>query len=397
MANALDLGEMTALLIQLAEMNSFSHNLPGLADVAQRLRQELATLEPDRLELIDNLSPARSIGENGETVEQPVGPLLLASKRPSAPTRVLLMIHYDTVYPPDNPFPINMLDSDHLRGPGVADAKGGIVVLLNALRAFEESRESEALGWTVLLNPDEEIGSPGSADHIRAAAQAHHLGLVYEPPPGPDVLVTRRKGSGNFSVVFHGRAAHAGREIEKGRNAVVAAARLAVGLQGIPAVVEEATVNVAKIDGGGPANVVPDLAILRFNCRANTPEQQRELEQRLAELVARCNVDGITAELHGQFSSPPWVMSPANESLQQSLLQTAQEIGLTLRPTTSGGASDANKLASHGLDVLDSLGPVGYSIHSENETVHLPSLVDRARLSALLLAKLASGQIALRG
>src|SRR5205814_8722366 len=142
--------------------------------------------------------------------------------------------------------------------------------------AFEQPDAAKNLGWRVLLNPDEEIGAPGSAPLLVEAAESAHLAMVFEPAPTPTTIVTQRKGSGNFSIIFKGRSAHAGREIEKGRNAVIAAARFALDATAAISAIPEATMNVGKIDGGGPVNVVPDLAILRFNLRVVTQEQQRE-------------------------------------------------------------------------------------------------------------------------
>jgi glutamate carboxypeptidase len=142
-------------------------------------------------------------------------------------------------------------------------------------------------------------------------------------------------------------------------------------------------------------NVVPDLAILRLNLRVETPAQQRQVEGRLAELVAGANRDDITAVLHGHFSSPPWTPGARPPAIFDELCAAGRELGLDLYATSSGGASDANKIASAGLPVLDSLGPVGFDIHSKEERVDVASLVERAKLSALLLTKLASGRIAL--
>jgi glutamate carboxypeptidase len=306
--------------------------------------------------------------------------------------QVLLVIHYDTVYAPDHPFQrVTRADAATLHGPGVADAKGGIVVMFNALLAFERSPASANVGWHVLLNPDEEIGSPGSAPLLAEAAKQAHVALVFEPAPAHDTMVTQRKGSGNFSAVFRGRSAHAGREIEKGRNAVLAAARFALDATAAVSAIPGATINVGKIDGGGPVNVVPDLAIVRLNCRAVTPEQPAEIERHLAALVAAAvNADGITAELHGHFSSPPWVMSDDGLAVFAQLQSAARNLGLEIRPQMSGGASDANKIASAGIPVLDSLGPVGANIHSADERVSVPTLVERAKLVASLLIGLST-------
>ncbi|MDB5323090.1 MAG: acetylornithine deacetylase/succinyldiaminopimelate desuccinylase-like deacylase [Phycisphaerales bacterium] len=385
---------MVQLVSRLANINSFSHHVPGLAVVAELLRQEFAGLNPDRVETIA-LPPAEALSAAGEILQTPLGELLSFSKRADAPIQALLVIHYDTVYAPEHAFTsVTRADEATLRGPGVADAKGGIVVMQNALLALEQSADAAKLGWTVLLNPDEEIGSPGSAHLLAEAAKRADLAMVFEPAPTAQTLVTRRKGSGNFSVIFHGRSAHAGREIEKGRNAVLAAARFAIEATAAISGISGATINVGKIDGGGPVNVVPDLAILRLNLRVETPEQQRQVEGRLAELVAAANRDDITAALHGQFSSPPWTPGERPPVIFEELCAAGRELGLDLHATSSGGASDANKIASAGLPVLDSLGPVGFDIHSQNERIHIPSLVERAKLSALLLTKLASGRIA---
>jgi glutamate carboxypeptidase len=198
-------------------------------------------------------------------------------------------------------------------------------------------------------------------------------------------------------VVFRGRSAHAGREIEKGRNAVLAAARFAVDATASISAIPQASINVGKIEGGGPVNVVPDLAVLRFNVRVVAAEQQKQVEAGLAELVAAANRDGITATLHGHFSSPPWAPGAGSPVLFDDLCAVGRELGLQLTATSSGGASDANKIASTGIPVLDSLGPVGFDIHSPDERIVVPSLVERAKLSALLLTKLAAGELPLPG
>ena len=367
---------MVDLLTRLANVNSGSHHQAGLARVAAEIQDAFRGLRPEISERIP-VSSATAC--------------LRFAKRLGAATRVLLVIHYDTVYGPDHPFQsATRIDEQQLRGPGVADAKGGIVTLLYALLAFEQSNQAGKanLGWEVILNPDEEIGSPGSAAILVEAARRNHYALVFEPAPDAEHLVTARKGSGNFAATFHGRAAHAGREPHKGRNAVLAAARFAIdATAAVSSISPNTTINVARIEGGGPANVVPDLATTHFNVRASTPEEQHQVEARLQELIDRAGQqDGIRAKLDGQFTSPPWVMNSASLELFSRLQDLArQQLHLELRSTMSGGASDANKIASAQIPTLDSMGPVGHSIHSDQETVLLPSLVERAKLAALVL------------
>ncbi|HSI36775.1 MAG TPA: M20/M25/M40 family metallo-hydrolase, partial [Tepidisphaeraceae bacterium] len=310
--------------------------------------------------------------------------------------RVLLMIHYDTVYPPAEAPARGRADAaGSYVGPGAADAKGGIVVLLYALLALEQSPLAGRVAWTVALNPDEEIGSPGSAHTLIELAREHDVALVFEPAPSATHMAVARKGSGSFEAIFRGRSAHAGREIEKGRNAVLAAARFALdATAAVISIGHGATMNVGRITGGGPVNVVPDAAAVEFNVRAAAPEQAEAIERKLHDQIAlACAADGISAELRGQFTSPPWVQSDAGRALFAALQMCGRELGLTLGGVSSGGASDANKIATAGIPVLDSLGPVGHQIHSPDERVELPTLVERAKLAAMLLMRIAAGEV----
>jgi len=154
------------------------------------------------------------------------------------------------------------------------------------------------------------------------------------------------------------------------------------------------TVNVGRVDGGGPVNVVPDTAVVRFNVRVEVTRDRLEVEHRLRELVAILNErDGFAVELHGRFSAPPKPLDEATERLLDVIRECGRELGLTLRQQASGGVCDGNRLAAAGLTVVDTLGPRGGEIHSENEYLIVESLTERAKLTALLLWKLANGQV----
>ena len=279
----------------------------------------------------------------------------------------------------------------------MADAKGGLAVLLTALEAFERSEFADRLGWEVLLNPDEELGSPGSAPLLAAAAGRNHLGLVFEPAHADGSLVGERKGSGSFTVAVRGRAAHAGRDFHHGRNAVHAAAEIAVALSERTGSVPGLTVNVGRIDGGGPDNVVPDRAAVHFNVRLPPHDSAEravsDLRRTVEAAVARR--DGITAELAGAFTSPPRPMDVATTRLYQQVADAGRDVGLTLSWHASGGVSDANKLAAAGLPTVDTLGPCGGNLHSDGEFIRIDSLVPRAQLAAMLLMKVAAGEVVL--
>jgi glutamate carboxypeptidase len=389
-------------VVRWADINSGSHNLPGLARMLDTLEADFASLGATRRRV--QLPPATEIDRHGKVAERPLGEAQVLTKRPDARVRVLLNIHYDTVYGPNHPFQdAQMIGGDICRGPGVVDAKGGIMVMLTALRALERLPFAGQLGWEVLLNPDEEIGSPGSAALLREAAARNHVGLVFEPAMRDGSLVGQRKGSGNFTTVIRGRAAHAGRDFFAGRSAILALADLigridSVGSTGLTtgqASMQEVTINCGRIEGGGATNIVPDLAIGRFNVRVSTSQQQQGIEQAFRTVAAEVAAqrDGITIELHGGFSSPPKPLDARSAQLMDHVIACGRDIGLSLTHVPSGGTCDGNKLAAAGLPVVDSLGPVGGDLHSDREFLLLPSLVERAKLTGLLLMKLASGEI----
>jgi glutamate carboxypeptidase len=305
--------------------------------------------------------------------------------------RVFLGIHMDTVYAVNHPFQkVERVDDRTIRGPGVVDAKGGLCVMLIALQALEQSPSAGKISWDVLINTDEEIGSPGSVPVLTEAGKRNNVGLVFEPAFSDGALVGERKGSANYSAVIRGRSAHAGRDFHHGRNAMHAAAALIVELEGINHSMPGVTVNAGRIDGGGPANVVPYLAIIRFNVRMPPHENQKRIEAAIQSAISQISQrDGISIELSGGFLSPPKPMNLATQRLFDTVIGCGRELGLTLTCRSSGGVSDGNKLAAVGLPVVDTLGPVGGNLHSSEEYLLVDSLTERAKLTAMTLMHLA--------
>jgi len=378
-----------------AEVNSWTHNIEGLNAMLGHLEESFSVLGGDST--IIELPSQEIVVEQGRVAQRPLGKALSIVKRSAAALRVFLSCHYDTVYPPDKHRQVVMCDSENrLYGPGVSDAKGGLVIMLKALEAFESSSRADRLGWEILLNPDEEVGSPGSAPLLLDAARRNHVGLVFEPAFLDGTLVGARKGSGNFTAVFKGRAAHAGREPRAGRNAINAMAGFIVDLNAFPPDNEDLTINVGHVEGGGPVNVVPDLAMCRFNVRAADAEKQESFERHLSEIAERVGkLDGVTLEITGRFGRPPKPLDQATVSLLEKIALCGRELDLSINWRPSGGACDGNNLAAAGLPTVDSLGPRGGDIHSPREFVIPESLPERAKLTALLLMKLASGEIRL--
>ncbi len=379
---------MLANTVGWAMINSGSRNLAGLAEVADRLVDAFAPLGGD-ISLHDP-APVTAVDAGGRVVPLTHGRNLHVVKRPDAPVRVLLTGHMDTVFAADHPFQAcRWIDADTLNGPGTADMKGGIAVMLAALTAFEASPLADRLGWEVVINSDEEVSSPGSAPLLAAAARRCHLGLTYEPALPDGTLAGARKGSGNFSAAITGRAAHAGREPEKGRNALLAAADLALRLKALTA--DDLSVNPARIDGGGPNNIVPDTAVLRWNMRPSTPAAEARASAAIAALTAEvAAAHEVEIHVHGSFARPPKPLDANQQRLFDLVRDCGVAIGLDIGWRDTGGVCDGNNLAATGLAVVDTLGARGGAIHSADEFLCVDSLVERARLSALLLMRVAA-------
>lgn len=382
--------ELRDELIALCDINSHSHNVAGVEKALDRVQGRLALLA-DRVERIP-VTPAKIVDDAGVSVERPLAPCVVATKRADAKTRILLNIHADTVYAVDSPFQkVQDAERNTLNGPGVADAKGGIIVLLAALEAFEKTPLAKRIGWEVIINGDEEIGSPGSAAVLDAAAKRNQFGLLYEPALPGGKLVSSRKGSGNYTIIVNGRAAHAGRAIEAGRNAVVAASEIAVELHEANAKLNGATINIGKLVGGGAANVVPDRATLVLNARATVPEDVRRIEDTIFKAQMKVAMrEGYSIQTFGKFSSMPKVLDDKTKALLDLIIESGKSIGLELDHGPSGGASDGNRLAAAGLPCIDSLGPRGGDLHSDREFIHTDSLAERAKLSLAILANIAA-------
>lgn len=389
---ALD-GRGPALLAQVedwAAINSGSRNLEGLARMAEVLGDAFRPLGPVTLR---DPAPVEAVTSAGARAPLAHGRNLHLSVRPGAPRRVLLTGHMDTVFAADHPFQaVTRVDADTVNGPGTADMKGGIAVMLAALKTLEASPLASDLGYEVVINSDEEVGSLGSAALLADCAGRCRLGLTYEPALPDGTLAGARKGSGNFSAIVTGRAAHAGREPEKGRNAVLAAADLALRLAALRH--DGLSVNPAKIDGGGPNNIVPDSAVLRFNLRPSTLADQQAAEATLTTLIAAIAVQhDVEIHLHGDFNRPPKPLDANQLRLFDLVRDCGGALGLPVGWRDTGGVCDGNNIAALGLPVVDTMGVRGGSIHSPDEFMMVSSLVERARLSALVLLRIAAGAL----
>ena len=374
-----------------AKINSGTKNLQGLAAMAQQLGDAFSAL-PGEVELVQP-DPVETMEPDGTIQQLDRGRHLVTTVRPGAPVQLLFTGHMDTVFPAESDFQeLHWREDNILNGPGVADMKGGIAVMLHALMAVESSAAKDRIGYQIMINSDEEVGSGSSAALIARLAQGKTAALTYEPALPDGTLAGARGGSGNYSIKIGGRNAHAGRNPRDGRNAIVAAADLALRLKALMR--DGLSVNPAKIDGGGANNVVPDHAILRINFRPEHPRDQQEAEEALERACAAIALEHeVTVQPHGGFGRPPKPLSEGAEKLFGLVKRSGADLGLDIGWRATGGVCDGNNIADCGIPVVDTMGVRGDAIHSADEILIVDSLAERARLSALTVLRLAEGAL----
>jgi len=307
----------------------------------------------------------------------------------------LLIGHTDTVFPDgtaaERPFRI---DDGRAFGPGVSDMKGGLLAGLYAIAALR-TLGTGAPGFTgpgriiFIANPDEEIGSPSSTPHIRAAAAEADIALVLEGARANGDFVSSRKGIIDARLVVHGRAAHAGVEPEKGRSAIVAGSELVRRIHALNGRWDGVTANVGVFRSGIRPNVVPERAELEVDIRAVTAETLAAAAAALEELAAAPTLPDVTVELETTHTWAPMEKLERSERLVEHAIELAGRIGFETRDAATGGASDANTTSGAGVPTIDGLGPVGGWDHSPPEYLEIDSIVPRTTLVAALILAVA--------
>jgi glutamate carboxypeptidase len=317
--------------------------------------------------------------------EAQLGDLVVGRLKGSGP-RLLLIGHMDTVFPEgtaaERPF---RTDGDRALGPGTSDMKGGLLAGLHAVAALLATGAEPDL--TFVANPDEEIGSPFSTLHIRALTASHDVALVLESARANGDIVSARKGIADYEILITGRAAHAGVEPEKGRSAILEAARQVVALHRLNGRWPSVTLNAGVIEGGTRPNVVAESCRIELDLRAATAGAFDIAAAEVSRIVEHPSIEGVTTQLRRVAHHPPMERTPAAGRLAQLASGIGAELGFTVRDTATGGASDGNTTSAAGLPTLDGLGPIGGDDHSVDEWLDLASVIPRTTLLAGLMAR----------
>lgn len=345
------------LVIRFGNINSFSHNREGIEKMARTLSSEIKRLKPDHFEIIALKN----------------GPALFATKRAHAKTQVYLGGHFDTVH--KEHWEVEKRGT-RLLGPGVLDMKSGLAIMLKSLECFEEFEEKKSLGWRLLLNPDEEIGSPFSTPWIAKKARGCRAALIFEPSLPNHHLVSARKGSVNFLCSAKGKAAHMGRDFELGDCAITKLAHFIIGIKRLKGC-------VGTLSGGTASNVIADSA----SCSLNFRFDKEFPEEALKKLAASCCV-----KLKKESFRPPKPFEKKTKALFLTVKRCAEHLGHSIAWEKTGGVCDGNETQRVGTPTIDTLGGEGGKIHTRDEFLLIKSLEKKRMITTALLKHLATGE-----
>lgn len=385
---------MIRLVIKWSEISSHSYDVNGLSAMMDALRLEMAPLSKEIQTF--SLSPQSDFTEDGRMIQRALGSAIsFRTKRLNTPS-VLLNGHLDTVYRKDFFFPTVKLSPTLLQGPGVADLKGGLVVALIALEALERSPFARSLSWELFCNPDEEVGSTGSYPFMKACATQHDCAFIFEPALPDGRFVSSRNGSANYCILSKGCAAHAGRDFEKGYSAILPLLPLIEKLTQISNPKEGVILSIGIIQGGSAINSVPQNAMIRFTLRTKTEEQMKQAQAQIRASVDASKNAPFPFSLLELSSRPPKPLSVKQGHFFDSVAERATLLSIPMVGGHSGGVCDGNFFASFGLPTIDTMGPIGGHLHTEQEYLDLESLVPKATLMALILMQIASGEFSLK-
>jgi glutamate carboxypeptidase len=369
-----------------------ARNTPALDESRERLTTRAAALGA-RLELVRGQPrPGWLYGEQPGQTPLPTAVCRRVSATTHASREFLITGHLDTVHDPRSSFRELMLSSDGQRasGPGCVDMKGGLVIAIAALEALEEA--GEQVNWTLLLNSDEETGSFHSAQAIhneaKRVAVTGGLGIALEPAATGGALVVERAGSGQFMIECLGKAAHVGRDFKSGVSAVTALARVITEVSAISSPDDGLIVNIGPIEGGSATNVVPDRARAWGNVRIGASSQQQEIETELMRFSTEgCPGKSATVRTHLAFSRPSKPLTADVQNFADLCRTCAKGLKQQLPFAKTAGVCDGNNMQAAGLTTLDTLGVRGGGLHTPEEWIEIPSLVERCQLLALIMMR----------
>jgi glutamate carboxypeptidase len=319
---------------------------------------------------------------------------LIAELTGNSGPKVLLVGHADTVFPLGTikTMPLRR-EENRLFGPGVEDMKGGLTMMLFATESLLAIRKSIHGSIRIMVNTDEEPGSPTSRDLWPDLCKDVDWAFILEPAQPGGELVFRRKGVGIFHLTVKGRPAHAGAEPEKGASAIRVLAKKILDLEALADLNTGTTVNTGVIQGGTHPYVVPAEAKASIDIRVPTIAERERILLAMKAIVEREDLSGTWASLEGKFHRPPMEPAAGIEILQKIVEEEGRALDLSVKWSSTGGASDGNNISAEGVPTVDGMGPVGGSAHSPEEYMEIPSLFQKTALLGAVLDRLVGKEV----
>ncbi len=365
--------ELFTLLEKLVLVQSGTRNKQGVDQVGRMIEEYLADLPLNCRRVKE-----KDFGDH----------LVFTTPAAAHEKYILITGHMDTVFPEDTDFNWYREDSEKIYGPGVIDMKGGLVVTMAAVRVLAEVGRLSQIPLVLVINSDEEIGSPSSIPLIEELARGACCGLVTECGGMEGQVVTGRRGKTGYRLEVQGRAGHAAFAEKEKASAILELCRLVDEIENFNDPQNGLVVNVGVIRGGMGQNSVAEHAEALIDSRFPTAEQGERLQQKMEQLVAFSRTPGTSSRISFTNRRPVMVQSDGNNKLYGLIRQQAEKLGIRISDEVRLGGSDASNIAGQGIPVVDGLGPIGEHDHSDREYMLKDSLLKRSRLLAASILEL---------
>ncbi|WP_122421689.1 M20/M25/M40 family metallo-hydrolase [Pseudomonas viridiflava] len=365
---------------QLVDVDTGTGQAPGLKTISALLVERLKALGAE----VSTTPATPSAGDN-----------IVGTIKGSGTRSFLLMVHYDTVFGPGTaakrPF---KQDGVRAYGPGVADAKGGVAMILHSLKLLQEEGFKDFGTLTVLFNPDEETGSSGSKKIIAELARQHDYVFSYEPPD-KDAVTVATNGINGVILDVKGKSSHAGSAPEAGRNAAIELAHQMLQLKDLGDPAKGTTVNWTLIKGGEKRNIIPSSASAEADMRYSDLSESDRVIADAQRIVQKKLIDGTEVSVRLEKGRPPLAKNPGSEQLAKTAQTLYGKIGRNIEPIAMRFGTDAGYAYVPGSEkpaVLETMGVVGAGLHADDEYIELSSIAPRLYLTVALIKQLSEAK-----
>ncbi len=369
-----------ATVKELVDVDTGTGQAPGLKTVSALLVERLKALGAE----VTTTPASPSAGDN-----------IVGTLKGSGTRSFLLMVHYDTVFGPGTaekrPF---KQDSERAYGPGVADAKGGVAMILHSLKLLQDQGFKDFGTLTVLFNPDEETGSSGSKKVIAELARDHDYVFSYEPPD-KDAVTVATNGINGVLLDVKGKSSHAGSAPEAGRNAAIELAHQMLQLKDLGDPAKGTTVNWTLIKGGEKRNIIPSSASAEADMRYSDLSESDRVLADAQRIVQKKLIDGTEVTVRLEKGRPPLAKNPGSEQLAKTAQALYGKIGRNIEPIAMRFGTDAGYAYVPGSAkpaVLETMGVVGAGLHADDEYIELSSIAPRLYLTVALIQQLSGSR-----